>query len=314
MRGDAGVDNTVLDAAAKFDAALQLLPFSLRERARCLIRSDRAAAEEIRLRTGRRMSALLPDGELELGADNVTTRDLESVIEIATRASAHSVRESLRAGYITARGGCRIGICGTAYMREGEVAGIRDISSISVRIAREIKGAAQSVMRDVAPGGDFRSTLILSSPGGGKTTLVRDAARILSDGDEGLGIAGYRVALADERSEIAAVWGGRAQMDVGRRTDIMDGCRKADAVMMMLRAMNPEIIALDEITSPRDAEAVRAASYCGVKLLASAHAGSPEEFRAKPLYRQLLEEGIFEKMIFITRRGNAREYSVRDGI
>lgn len=295
---------------ARYDNAIMLLPQNLRDRARRLVKQDRAAAEELRFRVGQPVSVLLPEGEVSLRGDNVTVRDLENMLDIATGASAHSARESLQYGYITVRGGYRIGLCGTVLCKSGKPEGFKILSSAALRISREITGAADGVLGQIFESGRISSTLIVSPPGMGKTTLLRDLIRQISCGCVEKGIPGFRVGLADERGEVSAICGGVPQMDIGTRTDILDACPKAEAVLMLLRTMNPQVIALDEITAPEDIDAVERASHCGVKIIATAHAEEIRQLWQRPLYRRLMSAGVFEKTVLIGRDGRSRSYTV----
>jgi len=293
-----------------FGGAARLLPPELREAALALPGSVRASAEELRLRAGAPPSVSSGGGETFFPTcRTVTKRDLDSVLDMATRASAYAARDSLRSGYVTARGGYRIGAAGTAAMSGGAVAGFAALSSLAIRIPREVTGIAEPLLQEISPEGGVRSTLIISPPGAGKTTLLRDMVRAVSDG--GRHGAGLRVSLADERGEVAALADGEPQMDVGRRTDVLEGCPKAAAVMMLLRTMNPQVVALDEITAPEDVAAVESAANCGVKLLATAHAEDMDDLRRRRMYMRLLDGAVFEYAVFIVRGPSGRSYTVR---
>ncbi len=290
-----------MENSARFDMAARVLPQEIRLRALRLPERLRGTAEEFRLRVGKQATVLLPDGEAALGV-TVTRRDLDALLDAATGASAHSSRESIRQGFVTAAGGFRVGLCGTAIVENGHVSGFRNFSSAAVRISREIPGVSDGIMEQVAPGGEFSSTLIISPPGFGKTTVLRDMVRALSDN------FGCRVALADERGEVAAAVNGQPGMNVGLHTDVLDGCPKAEAVMMLLRGMNPQIIALDEITSPEDVTAIETAANCGAALLATAHGRDVTDIGKRPVYRRLLELGVFRSAVKISRDGGKRIY------
>ncbi len=291
-------------AAARYEDACGLLPMRLRTAALLIEQARKAATEELRLRIGRPLHLTLPGGELPLPQTRIIRGDLEQVLDRATEYSRYIAAETLRHGYVTAEGGFRIGVCGTALPNGDYNEGIRDISSLSIRIPRVREDAARPVLPGILENGRPLSTLILSPPGGGKTTLLRDLVRLLSEGTE---LAEpCRVALVDERGELAAVHRGRPQLEVGCQTDVMDGCPKALAVPILLRAMTPQVIALDEVALPADVTAVCAAANCGVTLLATVHAASLQDLRARQIGRALLECGVFRRAVIIEGQGMAR--------
>lgn len=263
--------------------------------------------EEIRLRAGRGMSFSWSGGEIGVLEDplGVSPQSLRTVLELATGSSYQTAAEQLRRGFYTMKGGHRIGVSGGVLRREGDVLAFRELSSLTIRIARQLYGISRSLEGELVGERGFESTLILAPPGCGKTTLLRELLRVLSDGH------GLRVALADERGEVAALWKGVPQLDVGRHTDVMDGCPKAEGMVMLLRSMNPQVLAVDEITAPEDIAAISMAANCGVSMLATAHGADLEELKRRPLYRKLLGQRVFRRVIQIRRQDNrTRSYSM----
>ena len=285
--------------------AARVLPQRFRREAYLLPIEDQRRAEEFRLRTGRPMAVVLPEGERSCGGTPVTGQDLELLLEIASRNSLHTVLDQLCGGYLTAEGGHRVGLCGAAVLRNGAVCNLRPLSSAAVRIARQIPGAAAGIWPELFRTGRLENTLILAPPGAGKTTLLRDVIRRLSQGE---GCSPMRVSLADERGEVAALYNGCPQLDVGGRTDILSHCPKAEGMMLLLRAMAPQVLAADEITAPEDIRALQWAAGCGVTLLATAHGADRADLSRRPLYRSLLEAKLFRTLAVIRREGDRRIY------
>ena len=255
------------------------------------------------------MTALVEGEERPLSDSPVEPAELEQLVEIASRASLHVVLDQIRRGYLTVEGGHRIGLCGSAVLQGGEIHALRAISSANLRIARQVKGVAAPVLDGLCPNGRLTDTLILAPPGLGKTTLLRDLIRSVSEGE---GCVPLRVSLADERGEVAAMYNGVPQLEVGRRTDVAEGCPKAQGFMLLLRAMNPQVLAVDEITAPEDVKALVMAAGCGVTLLATAHGEGLEDLKRRPLYRPLAEEGLFRFLVRIRREGEGRAYHIEE--
>ena len=258
-------------------------------------------AEELRLRAGQPPVVLLPDGErgiLSLSA--VTPEELWRITEAAAGGSLFSCESQLRQGFLPLPGGARLGICGTVTLENGSVRSYSEISSLCLRFPHEVIGCAEGIWGHFS---DFRSTLIISPPGFGKTSLLREMVRLLSS-------AGYRIGLADERGEVAALYRGVPQMAVGENTDVLSGAPKAEAILCLLRSMNPQIIALDEMTREEDLNACISCQGCGVKLLATAHGEDVRDLSRRDIYRRLLDRHLFENCIVIRRDGGERIYEV----
>ena len=256
---------------------------------------ERGSVEEIRLRAGSAAAYLLEGREIILSRGNAAVvcqpGDLAQVIRRASDHAIYAVRDQLAGGFLTLAGGHRIGVCGRVVMENGAVRGITEFQSLNLRIAREIPGAADGATNLLWS--NPASTLILGPPGRGKTTVLRDLIRQLSDRFR------YRISVVDERGEIAACVAGSPQLRVGKRTDVLSMCPKQLGIELVLRSMGPGWIALDEITSAADAEAVIRASYSGVRFLATAHAWSREDLHRRPLYRALMEARVFENLVVI---------------
>lgn len=293
-----------------FEQAAGVLPLGLRQLVLSMPMAEQLIVEEFRLRSGRTLSITMPDGEKVLSNSLVLSQeDLRTTLEIATQASIHTALEQVRHGFVTIKGGHRIGLCGTAVVKDERIYNLREISSLNIRIARQIAGIGEKIVRLLRTEAYMPSILILAPPGAGKTTLLRDMIRSLSIG---VGGSVLRVGVADERGELGAVYQGVPQFDLGPHTDIMDGCSKADGLMMLLRGMNPQVMAVDEITAPEDVEALECAAGCGTTLLATAHGRGIEDLNRRPLYVRLMEKCIFQKVLVIHSINGQRRYHVED--
>ena len=256
---------------------LKILPEWMRSE---VDRQGSKALQELRLRIGR-PPELVCSKSFQLSGRDVNPEDINYCINTGSRYSPWA-SESVKQGYLTIRGGHRIGLCGQAVVQCGQIHGIRSVSSICIRIARDFPGLA-------APLAQLRgSVLVIGSPGCGKTTLLRDLIR-----QKGISQGGC-VAVVDERGELFPPGSG---FDWGERTDVLSGCGKGQGVEMLLRCMGPSAIAVDEITAEEDCDALIRAGWSGVDLLATAHARNISDLNARPIYRKLCQCGLFNWIV-----------------
>ncbi|MGE5507997.1 MAG: stage III sporulation protein AA [Chitinophagales bacterium] len=274
-----------------------------------------ARLEEVRLRSGRplmvcyggREGLVARSGGLCLdlqAAYLVTPEDCQAAVQRLTRSSLYALEEELRNGYLTLPGGHRVGFVGRAVVEGGRLKALRHLSGLNLRLSREVKGAADAVLPHLVDGirHELCSTLVLSPPQAGKTTLLRDLCRQVSEGRPALGLPGRKVVIVDERSELAGCYEGLPQCDVGPRTDVLDACPKAEGIALVLRAMSPEVIVTDELGRPEDVAAVTEAVRTGVAVVSSAHAAGLEEAARRPVLAPLLAEGCFARVVTLSRR------------
>ena len=201
--------------------------------------------------------------------------------------SLYAYEDELRQGFLTVEGGHRSGIAGKTVIEGEKVKGISHISCSNVRVAHEKKGCADRVLPYLWEDGRFLHTLIVSAPGCGKTTMLRDIIRQISDGEAPY--PGLTGGVVDERSEIAGCYRGGAQNDVGIRTDVLDCCPKAEGMMMLIRSMSPEMVAVDELGDYEDIHAIESVIHCGCKLFATVHGSSIDDMKRIPLMQRLMQ-------------------------
>ncbi len=227
----------------------------------------------------------------------VNSCDIRDTLEFISNYSLYAYEDEIRQGFITIQGGPRVGIAGKVVMENGKIKSVRHISFINIRMSHQIKGCSDQVIDYVANNNQVAHTLIISPPRCGKTTLLRDLIRSLSNGENDR--SGFTVGVIDERSEIGACFRGTPQNDVGIRTDILDCCPKVDGMLMLIRSMSPQIIAVDEIGSREDIEAIEYVINSGCKILATVHGNSIDDIKNKPVLRKLVEEKMFERYIVL---------------
>ena len=230
----------------------------------------------------------------------VTREDIREMLEYISNYSLYAYEQEMKQGYITIEGGHRVGMTGQAIIENGKVKNLRYISSINLRMSHEILGCADPIFPFITYNKKLYHTLIVSPPRCGKTTLLRDMIRQISNGNGW--INGMSVGGVDERSELGGCYMGVAQTQLGIRTDVLDCCPKAEGMIMLIRSMGPEVIAVDEIGTAEDVHAIEYAMHCGCKMLATVHADSMEELRKKPLFDQMVAEKRFERYVLLENR------------
>lgn len=233
----------------------------------------------------------------------IRQQDLKETLEYVSRYSMYAFEEELRQGYITIQGGHRVGIAGQTVLDGNRIKSVKYISCMNIRLAHQIKGCARFLLPYVITDRQVCHTLIISPPRCGKTTLLRDLIRQISNGSDYL--AGRTVGVVDERSEIGGCYQGVPQNDLGIRTDVLDCCPKAEGMMMLIRSMSPDVIAVDELGDYEDIHAIESVIHCGCKLFATVHGSSVEDIKRKPLMQRLVQEHIFERYIVLQNREQA---------
>jgi stage III sporulation protein AA len=259
-------------------------------------------AQEIRVRAGKYLHIITAGEDREMHLKDSDSRindeDMREMTEYIFGYSMYAHEEELRHGYLTLKGGHRVGITGEAVMEQGMVKRLKNISSFNIRISRQIKGAADHIMKYAG-----KNLLLISPPRMGKTTLLRDILRQLAD------TPGENVGIVDERSEIAACYRGRPSNDCGERVDVLDGCPKAEGMLMLLRSMSPTVIGVDELGQYEDVEAVLRIVGSGVRIIATVHGDNMQQIQNKRVFAALFENQVFHYSLLIGKH----EIKVYDG-
>ena len=285
-----------------FQALIPYFPAQIQTALSRIPAEQAAEIQEIRLRISRQLHLVTRGRELVLTQQGtlaaepaagftVSAAMLETVFRNVCAHSVHSCTHTLRQGFVTAAGGSRVGIVGTAVMQNQTPENLRAVSGMNFRVASERIGCADSLLSRLGLPGRTDGILIAGPPASGKTTLLRDLARTLG--------SIRRVCILDERGELAAVRNGVPQFDVGLQTDVLDGYPKGMGIEIAVRVMSPQVLICDEIGTEAEAEALLASLHTGVQLIASAHAGNIAALTARPQIRRLIQAGVFRRAVLL---------------
>lgn len=263
---------------------------------------DFEKVQEIRLRIGKPLIVvydneehILPQGQGE--GHLVTKEEIRETLEYTSHYSLYAYEHEMKQGFITIEGGHRVGVMGKAILENDHVKNLQYISSVNIRMSHEVLGCADRILPFITKNRQVCHTLVISPPRCGKTTLIRDLIRQISDGNTY--VKGCTVGVVDERSEIGGCYLGVAQNELGMRTDVLDCCPKAEGMIMLIRSMAPQVIAVDEIGSLEDIHAIEYAMQCGCKMIASVHGLTMDEAHEKPVLGRLIKERRFERYILL---------------
>lgn len=284
---------------AKSNEILSILPLGIRSIFQKL-NVDYKRLYEIRLRVNKTLAIYYDNREVIPDETFIVMNDdIRECIEYVSNYSLYAYEEELGQGFITVNGGHRVGIVGKVVLENGEIKTIKYISGINIRVSHQVYGCSDNYIQGLVKDSEILSTLIISPPGCGKTTFLRDLIYYVSEGNTYL--KGENVSVVDERGELAACYKGAASNNLGRRTDVLDGCPKSQGMLMLLRSMNPRVMAVDEIGEYKDIQAIEYIANAGCDLLCTIHGKGINDILKKKELENLMEKGIFKRFIVLKK-------------
>jgi stage III sporulation protein AA len=279
------------------DDILNVMPMSIKE---ILLNIEHIEdIQEIRLKVNKPVMLQISDKEI-ITKFNSTSENIKTILKKMSNYSIYSIEPELKQGYITINGGHRVGICGNCIIENNTVKTIKNVSSLNIRVCKEVLGCSDKIMPFILEDKNVLNTIIISPPKCGKTTLIRDITRNLSNGSKNLQLMGKKVCVIDERSEICACSNGIPQLNVGLRTDVLDNCPKSQGIMMAIRSMSPDVIVCDEIGTYDDVKSILAALNCGINLITTIHGFGIEDLKSREVFKEVLENNIFRRAIVLS--------------
>jgi stage III sporulation protein AA len=281
---------------------LEILPPHIRNQIKDLKGLERL--QELRLKVNKPMMLQMGNEEV-ITKYNVSIQDIKLILQHISKYSIYAYEEEIKQGYLTIKGGHRVGLCGSCVVEDNKIKTIKSLGSLNIRIGKEVEGCSNNLIPFILKGNNVLNTIIISPPRCGKTTLLRDIARNLSDGLKAVKLSGNKVCIIDERSEISGCYNAIPQMNVGLRTDVLDNCPKAEGIMMAIRSMSPEVIICDEIGTQKDMESILMALNSGVCLITSIHGYGIEDLYSRAVFKEIIDNHVFKRAVILSARNGA---------
>ncbi|MPM90152.1 hypothetical protein SDC9_137269 [bioreactor metagenome] len=278
---------------------LDILPNTIKKEIQPCNKLDKV--QEFRIKANKPLFLICDNKELRFNYI-CTLEDIKIILQRMSNYSIYAFEDEIKQGYITIQGGHRVGLCGSCVIDKNSIKTIKNIASINIRIAREVVGCGGKILPYIINDNRIHNTIIISPPKCGKTTILRDLVRLISDGVPNLNLLGKSVSVIDERSEIGACFRGMPQMNIGVRTDILDGCPKSEGIVMAIRSMAPEVVVCDEIGTYKDMESIILALNSGVSLITTIHGFDTEDLYRRPVFKEVLENKVFSRAIVLSNR------------